>query len=164
MSFLKNNRSFWSLMFISSIFLISMAYYFQHVVGLNPCFLCIIQRMAVMAIGIGSLVMLISPTKIYTRIIGNFVFIVGALIGLSAAVRQMYIQRFPDPMASCGPGYEYILENSSLVQALPKLLSATGSCTDIDWTFLGFSMAECMIPIFIAYLVLNLIVNFKKAV
>lgn len=164
MSFLKNYRFFWSLMLFSSIFLISTAYYFQHVVGLQPCFLCIVQRMAVITIGIGSLVMLINPQNLIIRIFGNLIFLSGAFVGLGAALRQMYIQRFPDPMASCGPGYEYILENSSLVDALPKLFSATGSCSDIDWTFLGFSMAECMIPIFLGYVVVNLIVNFRRTV
>ncbi len=160
---LKNNRAFWGSIFFTSIILISSAYYFQHVMGLHPCFLCIIQRMAVISIGIGSLIMLINPSQLIIRIFGNGIYLISAFVGLSAALRQMYIQRFPDPMASCGPGYEYILQNSSLVEALPKLFSATGSCSDIDWTFLGLSMAECMIPIFIGYIVINIFVNLKRA-
>lgn len=164
MNCLRNNRKFWSFMLLSSVFLIGAAYYFQHVVGLKPCFLCIIQRMAVMAIGVGSLVMLINPEKLITRILGNLIYIIASLIGLSAALRQMYMQRFPDPYASCGPGFEYVLENNPIVEALPKLLTATGSCSEVDWSFLGLSMAELMIPVFAIYLVLNIYVNCKKAV
>jgi disulfide bond formation protein DsbB len=150
-------------MFLSSVLLIATAYYFQHVVGLNPCFLCIVQRMAVMAIGLGSLIILINPEKLITRIFGNLIYILASLTGLSAALRQMYMQRFPDPYASCGPGFEYVLENNPIVEALPKLLSATGSCSEVDWSFLGLSMAELMIPVFTIYLVLNIYINCKKA-
>ena len=163
MDCLRNNRKFWSLMFLSSVLLIATAYYFQHVVGLKPCFLCIIQRIAIMAIGLGSLIMLINPEKLITKIFGNLIYILASLTGLSAALRQMYMQRFPDPYASCGPGFEYVLENSSIVEALPKLLSATGSCSEVDWSFLGLSMAELMIPVFTIYLVLNIYINCKKA-
>lgn len=163
MNCVRNNRRFWNLMLLSSILLISIAYYFQHVVGLKPCFLCIIQRMAVIAIGVGSLIILINPEKLITRILGNLIFILASLTGLSAALRQMYMQRFPNPYASCGPGFEYVLENNPIVEALPKLLSATGSCSEVDWSFLGLSMAELMIPVFAIYLVLNIYVNCKKA-
>lgn len=163
MNCIRNNRRFWNLMLLSSILLISIAYYFQHVVGLKPCFLCIIQRMAVIAIGVGSLIILINPEKLITRILGNLIFILASLTGLSAALRQMYMQRFPNPYASCGPGFEYVLENNPIVEALPKLLSATGSCSEVDWSFLGVSMAELMIPVFAIYLVLNIYVNCKKA-
>lgn len=163
MDCLRNNRKFWSLMFLSSVLLIATAYYFQHVVGLKPCFLCIVQRIAVMAIGLGSLIMLINPEKLITRIFGNLIYILASLTGLSAALRQMYMQRFPDLYASCGPGFEYVLENNPIVEALPKLLSATGSCSEVDWSFLGLSMAELMIPVFTIYLVLNIYINCKKA-
>ena len=163
MDCLRNNIKFWSLMFLSSVLLIATAYYFQHVVGLKPCFLCIVQRMAVMAIGLGSLIILINPEKLITRILGNLIYILASLTGLSAALRQMYMQRFPDPYASCGPGFEYVLENNPIVEALPKLLSATGSCSEVDWSLLGLSMAELMIPVFTIYLVLNIYINCKKA-
>jgi disulfide bond formation protein DsbB len=119
--------------------------------------------MAVMAIGLGSLIILINPEKLITRIFGNLIYILASLTGLSAALRQMYMQRFPDPYASCGPGFEYVLENNPIVEALPKLLSATGSCSEVDWSFLGLSMAELMIPVFTIYLVLNIYINCKKA-
>lgn len=163
MDCLRNNIKFWSLMFLSSVLLIATAYYFQHVVGLKPCFLCIVQRMAVMAIGLGSLIILINPEKLITRILGNLIYILASLTGLSAALRQMYMQRFPDPYASCGPGFEYVLENNPIVEALPKLLSATGSCSEVEWSLLGLSMAELMIPVFTIYLVLNIYINCKKA-
>lgn len=157
-----NNRKFWGFILLSSVLLISIAYYFQHVVGLKPCFLCIIQRIAVMSIGLGAFLVLLNPQKLITRISGNIVYVLSAIVGLSAALRQMYMQRFPDPMASCGPGYEYVLENNPLVDALPQLLTATGSCSEVDWSFLVLSMAEWMIPVFLGYLVLNVSVNFMK--
>jgi len=157
-----NNRKFWGFIVLSSVLLIAVAYYFQNVVGLKPCFLCIIQRISVMSIGLGAFIILLNPQKLFTRILGNFIYIIATLLGLVAALRQMYMQRFPNPFASCGPGYEYILENNPIVDALPQLLTATGNCSEVDWSLLGLSMAEWMIPVFLGYLVLNICVNFTK--
>lgn len=153
-----------------STFLIAAAYFFQHYMGLEPCFLCIVQRICVIGIGISSIFLLIvesySKNKTYKSILNVFGYLFyfsTALIGLVSASRQIYMQRFPDPYASCGPGYEYILENSSLAKSIPQLFLATGNCSEIDWTFIGFSMAECMIPIFISFIIIGFYLLFKKA-
>lgn len=153
-----------------SVFLIAAAYFFQHYMGLSPCFLCIVQRIAVIGIGLSALFLLMFESLTLTKIkktilmsLGYLFYFATALSGLIAAGRQIYIQRFPDPYASCGPGYEYILENSSLAQSIPQLFLATGNCSEIEWTFLGFSMAECMIPIFMSFILIGIYLLFKKA-
>lgn len=161
---LKEKRWVWLTLSLSSAILIAIAYYFQHVVGLEPCFLCIVQRIAIIIIGIASFLLFITPSNIVNKIISNLLYYVGAVGGLFAASRQVYMQHNPDPVASCGPGFEYILENSPLTEALPKLFLATGNCSEVTWTFASLSMAEWMIPIFLGYIIVNLVVNIRKAV
>lgn len=159
---MKYNRILWLLLSLTCVGFIGAAYYFQHVVGLEPCFLCIVQRIAIMAIGIGAFIIFLSPRNLFTRIIGNFSYLFGVLGGLVAAVRQTYMQLNPEPVASCGPGFEYILETSPITEALPKLFLATGNCSEVSWTFLSLSMAEWMIPVFLGYLIINIYINTRK--
>lgn len=161
---MKYNRIFWLFLSLTCAGFIGVAYYFQHVVGLQPCFLCIIQRIAIMAIGIGSFVVFLNPQNLFIKIIGNLVYFIGTIGGLGAAVRQTYMQHNPEPVASCGPGFEYILETSPITEALPKLFLATGNCSEVSWTFLSLSMAEWMIPVFLGYLIINIYINTRKAV
>lgn len=170
MELILKKKSLLKIVILFSIFLIAMAYYFQHYMGLNPCFLCIVQRMTVIGIGVSAFILLILESLSLGKIkrfilnsIGYLFYFSTALIGIFSAGRQIYIQRFPDPYTSCGPGYEYVLENSSLAKSIPKLFLATGNCSEIDWYFLGFSMAECMIPIFIFFILIGVYLLFKKA-
>lgn len=155
---------------IFSTFLIVAAYFFQHYMGLEPCFLCIVQRICVIGIGISATFLLIVESyyknkkyKSIFNLFGYLSYFFITIVGFLSASRQIYMQRFPDPYASCGPGYEYILENSSLAKSIPQLFLATGNCSEIDWTFIGFSMAECMIPIFTTFIIIGLYLLFKKA-
>lgn len=153
-----------NLIVMSSFLLICTAYVFQHFMDLNPCFLCIVQRMSIMIIGISALMIILSNFKFkFIKYIGYLLYFISAGIGLFSALRQMYLQRFPEPYVACGPGYEYILENSSLAKALPQLFLATGNCSEVDWSFIGLSMAEWMIPIFITYILIGLYLLLKKA-
>jgi disulfide bond formation protein DsbB len=153
-----------NLIVISSFLLICAAYVFQHFMDLQPCFLCIVQRISIIIIGLSALTILLSTLKFsFIKYIGYLTYFISAGIGLFSALRQMYLQRFPDPYVSCGPGYEYILENSSLAKSLPQLFLATGNCSEVDWSFIGLSMAEWMIPIFITYILIGLYLLLKKA-
>lgn len=160
----QNKKFLLSLTVASSIVFICIAYYFQHVMGLQPCFLCIVQRMAIIGIGLGAAIILLSEIKLnFIKYFGYLIYFMSSIVGMGSAMRQVYLQRFPDPYASCGPGYEYILENSSLAKSIPQLFLSTGSCSEVTWSFIGLSMAEWMIPVFIAYIALGLYLLLKKA-
>jgi len=165
MFFSTNKKNIFGFLTLFSIFLIAAAYYFQHVVGLKPCFLCIVQRIAVIFIGLSSFVLYLSEIKFnFSKYLAYPIYIGASVLGLFSAIRQMYMQRFPDPYVSCGSGYEYILENNSIAKSIPQLFMATGNCSEVDWSFIGLSMAEWMIPIFIGYIIVVLYILFKKAV
>src|SRR5207237_9553052 len=66
-----------------------------------------------------------------------------ALGGLATASRQVWLQHLPaDKVPQCGPDLLFMLENLPLAQTLKKLVAGSGECAKVDWTFLGFSIAE----------------------
>lgn len=122
--------------------LLGFGLYLQHVGGLEPCPMCIMQRYALAAVGIVALIGgLHAPTgygvRVYAAVIGLL-----ALTGGGVAVRQSWLQLNPPDIAECGPGLEYLMESFPLTQLLPMLFRGAGDCSAIDWTFLGLSIAN----------------------
>ncbi len=133
--------------------LLGFGLYLQHVVGLEPCPMCIMQRYAFVLVAVLALVAgLHGPGRA-----GNTVY--AALIGLSAltgagiAARQSWMQLNPPAFPECGPGLEFMLESFPLAQSLPMIFRGAGDCSVIDWTFLGLSIANWSLLCFAAVIV-----------
>ncbi|MBU2570004.1 MAG: disulfide bond formation protein B [Gammaproteobacteria bacterium] len=122
-------------------FLLAMGAYFQFVDGLEPCPLCISQRIAIAATGVAFLIAAIhNPTGVGRKVYAVIGAIV-ALIGASISIRHIWIQNLPpDQVPECGPGLEYVFENFPLTETIKMMLSGTGECAEIDWSLFGISM------------------------
>ena len=136
-----NSRIWFFLGCLGCVFLLAMGAYFQFVQKLNPCPLCISQRLAILATGIVFLIAALHnpQQKGTTRyaITGT----ITALMGASISTRHVWLQHLPpDEVPECGPGLEYMLQNFPLFDTLKLMLSGTGDCAKVDWTLLGFSM------------------------
>ncbi len=121
--------------------LMSFALYAQYQLYLDPCPLCVFQRMAVIAVGIVFLIGAIhNPTgwagRVYALLIG-FV----AADGAGVAGRHVWLQNLPPgEVPSCGPGFDYIMESFPLSEALSMIFQGSGECAEVHWQFLGLSM------------------------
>jgi disulfide bond formation protein DsbB len=70
--------------------------------------------------------------------------------GAAIASRQVWLQHLPaDQVPACGPDLFFMLENFPLAQTLKRLVSGTGECAKVDWTFLGLSIAEWSLACFV---------------
>ena len=121
--------------------LMSYALYSQHIDGLEPCPLCVFQRMAVIGLGIVFLLAALhNPARIGARVYALLLFVVAAL-GVTVAARHLWLQSLPpEAVPACGPGLDYILDVFPLAEALRVVFQGSGECADIDWLFLGLSM------------------------
>jgi disulfide bond formation protein DsbB len=125
--------------------LLAYAYFVQFQLGIEPCPLCIFQRLAFIAMGLVFLVGAIhAPRATGRRLYGLLVF-VGAAFGVGIAAYHLWVQHLgPDPMAGCTPGWNYMVENYSLKYAWSKTIehAFTGhaDCGEVNWTFLGLAM------------------------
>ena len=148
------SRTGFLLAFIASIGLMGTALYLQHSLNLEPCPLCIFQRVFVMAIGAVALLgALHNPARVgrvlYASLIGLL-----ALGGGAVATRQVWLQHLPaDQVPECGPSLDYMLEAFPLNQTLQLVFKGSGECAAVEWTLLGFSIAEWMLVVFAGFLV-----------
>jgi protein dithiol:quinone oxidoreductase len=135
---------------VSAVALMLAALYFQHVQGLEPCPLCVAQRLFVIMIGaLGLLAFLHNPATERSRrfyLAGGLVVLAG---GIATAGRHVWLQNLPpDKVPECGPGLDYILDNFPLSDALGLIFKGSGECAKVDWSFLGLSMPGWLLLIF----------------
>lgn len=121
--------------------MMAFALYSQYVLLLNPCPLCILQRITVITLGVTFLVAAIhSPQKIASRIYAVLSVLVAAL-GVAVAGWHVHLQNLPaDEVPSCGPGLEYMLGNFPLKDVFGMVLKGSGECAEVSWRFLGLTM------------------------
>jgi protein dithiol:quinone oxidoreductase len=67
--------------------------------------------------------------------------LLSACAGMAVAMRHLWVQHQPpDPMAGCAPGWNYMLENFPIAEAIRKAFTGHADCAEVNWTFLGLSM------------------------
>ena len=121
--------------------LMGYALYAQEVLALEPCPLCVLQRVAVIGMGLLFLAAgLQNPGRIGGRFYALLLAAV-ALLGAAVAGRHVWLQNLPsDKVPACGPGLDYMLGAFPLTEVLDMVLSGSGECAEIKWSFLGLSM------------------------
>ncbi len=111
----------------------------EHILLLDPCPLCMMQR--VWFIQIGLIACLGIATNPRLRIYPLLSFL-GALTGGGFSIRQLYLQSLPpDEVPLCGPDLAYMLDVFPLGDTLSAMVMGGGSCAQVDWSFLGLSIA-----------------------
>jgi disulfide bond formation protein DsbB len=128
-------------LFIASGLLMAVALFMEHVMALEPCPLCIMQRVMVIATGIIALLAALhGPAKIGIQVYGALVVITAAG-GAMLSVRHLWLQSLPaDQVPSCGPGLDYLLDVFPLTEVLTMILSGDGSCAEVVWSLFGISI------------------------
>ena len=115
--------------------------YVQHMLFIDPCPLCVFQRLAFIWIGAVALLATIhNPRGIGRRVYGGLL-ILGAAAGLTVSVRHLWLQSLPaEQVPDCGMGLNYMLETLPFTQVLAEVFRGSGECAEVDWVFLGLSM------------------------
>jgi disulfide bond formation protein DsbB len=134
----------------------SVAFFFQYVMELEPCALCMLQRVMVVGAGIFSLVAAIhNPATLGIRIYGGVVILFSALGG-GIAIRQLWLQSLPpDQVPACAPSLDYMMDVFPLLDVLEMILTADGSCAEVLWTFMGLSIPGWTLVGFIGLLLIG---------
>ncbi len=129
--------------FIVSFAIVALALVIQTQYNLEPCPLCITQRIIFMALGTLFLITaFIPPSHLLKKIFTLLLALVG-LGGAGVAIRHWYLQANKESMiADCGVGFDYMFENFPLEKAFKLLFRGTGDCAAIDWTFLGLTLPQ----------------------
>lgn len=137
--------------------MLAFGLYLQHVVGLEPCPMCIVQRYALVLVAVVAGVTAIAKSR-GLLITGSGLMVLLSGFGAFVAARQSFLQWYPPEIASCGRDFYGMIETFPLKRAIPMIFKGSGDCTKIDWTFLGGSIANwsflCFVGIALAGLLL----------
>jgi len=140
--------------------LLAFGLYLQHVVGLEPCPMCIVQRYALVLVTLVAGVSALSARR-NVLVTGASLLVLLSGFGAFVAARQSFLQWYPPEIVSCGRDFFGMIETFPLKRAIPMIFKGSGDCTAIDWTFLGGSIANWSFVCFalIAVIALTLVVR-----
>ena len=119
-------------------FLLVGALYFEFILGMPPCPLCMMQRVWFALSAIVAYIALLHNPRwgIYA-----LVTILCAGIGAYFSVRQLWLQSLPeDQVPACGPDLQYMLEVFPLSDVLVAMTQGTGDCAKTMWSFMGITL------------------------
>jgi disulfide bond formation protein DsbB len=127
--------------FLACAGLMAYAYYAQNILHLEPCPLCIFQRVGVFALGVVFLITAAHDPVGWGRRVYASLLALAALATIGVALRQLYLQSLPpDKVPACGASLDFMLRVFSLGEVLTKVLTGSGECARVTWTFLGLAM------------------------
>ena len=143
--------------------LLAYAYYAQFVLHLEPCPLCIFQRVGIFAVGVLFAVAAAHDPAVWGRRVYALLLAVASLATSGVAIRQLYIQSLPPgSVAACGASLDFMLKVFPLTDVLVKVLTGSGECAKITWRFLGLSMPGWVLIAALALGVWGLWANLRR--
>ena len=149
-------RSAWLLMACTACGLELVALYFQHVMLLKPCVMCIYERCALFGIMGAGIVGAIAP-KTPLRWVAILLWLYSAWEGLRLAWEHTMLQLHPSPFVTCDFAARFPTW-LPLDKWLPAIFVATGDCAERTWVWLNLSMPQWLLGIFAAYLLVAVLV------
>jgi disulfide bond formation protein DsbB len=121
--------------------LLGYALYAQYALGLEPCPLCIFQRISILALAVIFLAAALQNPRGGGRYVYAALVALAALATIALATRHLYIQsQPPGTVASCGAPLGVMLKYSPLTEVIRKVLTGGGECSEINWRFAGLAM------------------------
>lgn len=159
-----NFRLLHTILFLGSLVGMGFALYLEHVVGLNPCPLCVFQRVGLIGMGLFSLIALLhNPASKGLRKGYSILSTLAISWSVGVAARHVWLQNLPpEQVPSCGPGLDYLVEALPFKSVLQQVLSGSGECAEIDWIFLGQSLPVWSLVFFTVLLLINLFTLIRR--
>jgi protein dithiol:quinone oxidoreductase len=143
--------------------LMAYALFVQYGLHEEPCPLCVLQRVAVIATGVLFLVAwALNPSGSLRRVLGGLI-VLAAVAGMGVAARHIYVINAPaGSVAECGASLDYMMDVLPLHEVLGKVLSGSGECAKVTWRFLGLSMPTWVLANLLGLAGLAVVANWRK--
>lgn len=128
-----------TLSFLLTLLVVLSSIYLQYFLHLNPCPLCIMQRICAF------LLLATFGISIWQQrhfMISWYFQLFFSVAGAFFAIRQLWLQHLPaDQLPACMPGLDILVKYFPWHMAAKSLLWGTGDCGEVDWSFLNLSLA-----------------------
>jgi disulfide bond formation protein DsbB len=153
---LPPRRLAYALGFLVCAGLIGYALYLQYVEFLDPCPLCIFQRICVIGMGIVFLIAAVhNPGRVAATVYAVFQLLIGGT-GIALATRHVWLQSLPkDQVPACGMGLSYMLDTLPFTDVLRRVLQGSGECAEKGWEFLHLSIPGWTLVFFVAMIAVS---------
>lgn len=157
----RHTRSLNFLICIGCIALLGAAYVMEYGFNMEPCKLCMFQRVVFMALAVVALLAaLTNPRKIGKALWGMLLVILAGL-GIALSWRHLYLQSLPPELVpDCGPPLDYMMDILPLNEVIVSVLNGSGDCAEVSWQFLGLSIPGWTLVAFIMLMLLAIYANF----
>ena len=154
---LSKQRWPWLLLAASAFALELCALYFQHIMELEPCVMCVYERVAMIGILFAGLIGAVKPENLIIRLTAFATWAVSSVWGLMLAFEHTDYQMNPSPFATCDffPNFP---SWAPLHEWMPWMFNPSGDCADIVWSFFGYSMPQWLIVSFAIYCVIFVVI------
>ena len=154
-------RVWFVLGFLACVAILATGAYLQFVEGLEPCPLCISQRLVFLATG---LIFLLAALHNRGQRVYAILATLSALLGGSVSARHIWLQHLPpEDVPECSPGIEYVFQHFPLADTLKLMLTGTGECAKVDWTLLTLSIPEWALMAFVGLAIVAAAQFFRRA-
>lgn len=162
-----NKRPYYLFAFLFCLTMLGVALFLQRVVGLEPCPLCIFQRIAILFISLVALLAFLhNPKGIGDKVYG-FLLVLGALGSAGVAIRHVWLLSLPKEEAvACGPGLEIMLDR--FIEYLPQgqitevLFRSAAECTEVTFSLFGLGLPQLTFPVIIGFALYLIWLFFKQ--
>jgi len=155
---LPNARICNALVALVALVAMLVALYLQHYQGLEPCPLCVFQRVAVIGVGVMALIAAVHGPQAWGQRVYAGVMALSAVAGVVVAGRHVWLQHLPaDQVPSCGPGLDFWVAALPWQQVVQQVFQGSGECAKVDWTLLGLSLPMWTLMLFVGLLLAALV-------
>ena len=146
---------------IACVAMLAFGLYLQHVVGLEPCPMCIVQRYCLVLVALIAGVTAASRAR-GAHIAGALLVLLFSGFGAYVAARQSWLQWYPPEVVSCGRDFYGMIETFPLKRAIPMIFKGGGDCSKVDWTFLGLSIANWSFLVFVGLAIISIVLAARQ--
>ncbi len=157
-----STRQVYGLGFLACFGLLAAAYYFEYFLYLDPCPLCIMQRIAVLLLGMVFLIGFLHNPQGKGKVVYGGLGTLAGLFGVALAGRHVWIQSLPaDEVPTCGPSLSYMLDTLPILDTISVMLQGNGNCAEAVWSFVGLTMPQWTLVWFVGFAGLCLAMTLK---
>jgi disulfide bond formation protein DsbB len=150
--------------FTACALMLGFGYFLQYVMALAPCPMCILQRIAIVAVGCVFLAAALHNPRVWGAKIYGILLGLTTVTGAALSMRHIWLQYFlPEGQEpACGMALDYMIEELPPWEVLTNILAGTGDCTEVVWTFLGLSIPTWTLVCFVILGILGVTRNWMR--
>ncbi len=148
---------------IAMTLVFATAYALEYLGGLEPCPLCIFQRLAVAVLGVLFLAAALHHPRAWGSQVYAGLVTLAAIAGIGIAGRHLWLQSLPaEQVPACGPGLDYMLDTMPFSRVIGQVLGGSGQCAEVE-PVMGLPIPAWTLIVFIAALIGGVVVNGRAA-